>query len=267
MKYFVYKGTGGLFHNLRGLTVAIELSIKNNVILIIDMDTHGPFGGNFSDYFVIKCDKLKYVTNYENIPLNLINDIQGKTCGYVGYTGKNACYKVDKEKEINIFYGYGIGNCILYQPIQVNSSFFNKIQIKNLPINKKYLSVHFRNTDIKNNDTLFFSKIQKTLNKYKGIKTLYIASDDYYFYENIKKYFTSVEIIRKTFVEPNISNLHYGSKDKKTQMYDCLVDIYYILLSDVFIPSINSGFSQNIIHIIRNKYSFFPNLISKTIVE
>ena len=29
IKYFVYKGTGGLFHNLKGLSKAIKLSILN----------------------------------------------------------------------------------------------------------------------------------------------------------------------------------------------------------------------------------------------
>ena len=50
-------------------------------------------------------------------------------------------------------------------------------------------------------------------------------------------------------------------------MYDCLVDIYYILLSDVFIPSLNSGYSQNIIDMIRFKYSIFPNNVSNTHIE
>ena len=52
---------------------------------------------------------------------------------------------------------------------------------------------------------------------------------------------------------------------KKKQMYDCLVDIYYIILSDVFIPSLNSGLSLGIIDMVTNNYTIFPNISSKTI--
>lgn len=54
---------------------------------------------------------------------------------------------------------------------------------------------------------------------------------------------------------------------KKKQMYDCLVDIYYIILSDVFIPSLNSGLSLGIIDMVTNNYTIFPNISSKTIIE
>lgn len=35
-KIIVYKGTGGLFHNLSGLTKSIDIAIENNYFLIID---------------------------------------------------------------------------------------------------------------------------------------------------------------------------------------------------------------------------------------
>lgn len=50
-------------------------------------------------------------------------------------------------------------------------------------------------------------------------------------------------------------------------MYDCLVDVYYILLSDVYIPSLNSGMSNCIMDMINKEYSLFPNTISKAIIE
>ena len=51
------------------------------------------------------------------------------------------------------------------------------------------------------------------------------------------------------------------------QMYECLQDVYYILLSDVFIPSRNSGFSKCIIEMINKEFTIFPDLISKTIIK
>jgi len=50
-------------------------------------------------------------------------------------------------------------------------------------------------------------------------------------------------------------------------MYDCLVDIYHIILSDVFIPSLNSDLSLCIINMIQNNYTIFPNILSKSIIE
>ena len=267
IKYFVYKGTGGLFHNFCGLSRAIDLSISNEVTLIIDMDTWPAFGVNFNDFFTIKCNKLKYSCNYENksFPKNL-KDIQPTTAKNFGYTGSNYNFEIDYNKEINIFYGRG-KTMPLYKNIQVKTEYFKIIQSKNPEINNEYISVHFRNSDRENDRDLFLKKITSTLNKYININTLYIASDDYDFYDIAQNKFPNINIIRKTFFEKNIRSLHYGVKDKKKQMYDCLVDIYYILLSDVFIPSTNSAFSKAIMSMIKGNFNMFPEILSKTIIE
>ena len=46
-KIIVYKGTGGLFHNLSGLTKSIDIAIENNYFLIIDMKKTPSFRWNF----------------------------------------------------------------------------------------------------------------------------------------------------------------------------------------------------------------------------
>ena len=267
IKYFVYKGTGGLFHNFGGLSRAIDLSISNEVTLIIDMDRHSGFGANFNDFFTIKCNKLKYSCNYENksFPQNL-KDIQPKSAKICGYTGHNGNFEIDYNKEINIFYG-GFTKMPIYENIQVKTEYFKIIQSKNPKIKNEYISIHFRNTDKKNDRDLFLKKITSTLNKYININTLHIASDDYDFYDIVKNKFPNINLIRKTFFEKNLRSLHYSSKDKKKQMYDCLVDIYYILLSDVFIPSTNSAFSKAIMSMIKDNFNMFPEILSKTIIE
>ena len=70
-KYIVYKATGGLFHNLRGLTKAINIAIEKNNILIIDMDSHHAFGGNFNDYFNLELDAFG---QDETVGLRMITD-------------------------------------------------------------------------------------------------------------------------------------------------------------------------------------------------
>jgi hypothetical protein len=267
-KYFIYKGTGGLFHNLGGLTESIRLAIEHNAILIIDMQSHRIFGGKFSDYFTITSDKLKYYDDYENIPPKLIEDIKDKHAKHFGYLNKEILNPNDSKFKENytITHGqlnilYGCKN-VLDKDIKVSNLIFDKIKREN-NIDNRYLSVHFRNTDCKNDEALFFQKIKTNLNTY-NIDTVYIASDDSVFYDNFSKMFTHIKMIRKTYPPVGITNLHYTALDSKKQMYECLQDVYNILNSTIFIPSLNSGLSKRIIDMINNKYTIFPGLISKT---
>ena len=155
----------------------------------------------------------------------------------------------------------------VYNKIKLQPLYFKNIESNNTRIKNKYLSIHFRNSDMKNDVNLFLNKIKEALNKYTDIKTIYIASDDFHFYDNVANKFPNINIVRKTFFEENLTNLHCYSSDKKKQMYDCLVDIYYILLSDVFIPSLNSSMSRGIVEMIKNNNTIFPNIISNTIIE
>jgi len=113
-KYFIYKGTGGLFHNLGGLSESIRIAIEHNAILIIDMQSHRIFGGKFSDYFTITSDKLKYYDDYENIPPELIEDIKDKHAKQFGYLNKEILNPTDSkfkenynitQGQLNILYG------------------------------------------------------------------------------------------------------------------------------------------------------------------
>ena len=139
-----------MFHNLKGLSRAIKLSIQNNTILIIDMECHPIFGGNFNDYFIINCNKLKYCTNYKNLPIDLIDKYKINSAIHYGYGKKNrwANYKINLSNEVNILYGSSLQR--LYKKIQVHRLFFKTIQSNNPIIKNKYLSVHFRNSDKKN---------------------------------------------------------------------------------------------------------------------
>ena len=92
---------------------------------------------------------------------------------------------------------------------------FKDIRFNNPIIKNKYLSVHFVIL-IKNDRNLFFKKIATALYRY-DIKTIYIASDDYDFYGDIENKFPNNIIIRKTFFEKNLYNLHYGHPQEKNK--------------------------------------------------
>lgn len=262
-KVIVYKGTGGLFHNLSGVVKSIDIAIENNYFLIIDMKKHHAFGGTFSDFFVINNETLRYSDNYEDYEdyekYKVLSDIKEKGAITCGYKGRGSHYVLNSTK-INIFYGYAGEQS--FKNINVCEQIFNRIKDEN-KIDKRYLSVHFRNTDIKNDNKLFIKNIKKALSDFK-IDTIYVASDDSQFYIQIFEEFKDVNIIQKTFPNKNILNLHCTHADKYKQQYECLQDVYNILNSEVFIPSINSSMSRSIIHMIKNNHSIFPGLISRT---
>ena len=117
----------------------------------------------------------------------------------------------------------------------------------------KYISVHFRNTDIKNDKYIYLSKLKKLLTS-KKIKYIYISTDDCNFLKFIKSELRNFNIFYSNEI-PNFNgkNIHYNSKNKFDQIYNCLTDMYYILKSDYFIPSLNSGLSKWLIEIISSK--------------
>ena len=228
------------------------------------MECHPVFGGNFHDYFTINCKELVYQTNYHNIPNNIIsNDVRKKSSHLLGYNGNNASYSANNI--VNITYGYcGV---IINKDIKVNIKTMNIIKKSFVSDTIKYIGIHFRNTDMKHDINLYLSKINFSFNSYPHINTLYIATDDPTFYDIVKLQFPNKNIIRSTIPESDtIKSLHYSCKDKVQQQLNCLIDVYNLLASDVFIPSANSGFSKTITLMIKEGFTIFPNTKSNSII-
>lgn len=279
-KIIIYKSSGGLAHNLKGLSLAIHIALQQNRILIIDMQTNTAFKYPFSTFFSINEPMLKYYDNYDEI-INVnykgkdINEIKNTKLIYKHkkYFLLNEDVRLDYDElknkidhELIIYAGNGTSQIKLNLNITINTDIYNELK-KETVIKKDYISIHFRNTDIKkrNDINLFINKLLDIIKQYK-LNTIYLATDDYYAYDEIKLNFPNVDIIMNTTPNKNGTNLHYNSKDKYKQMYDCIRDIYFILNSTYFIPSMNSSMSKNIIHMIKNKKTIIPNLISKTMV-
>ena len=265
-KIYVYKGTGGLFHNLKGLSSAVRQALQDNHILIIDMLIHRPFGGTFSEYFIINDTKLKYFDHYNSLPNYLnkdINMIKNKDAGTFGYFNeKKNKFKLGSNRLVNVIYGFS--HICINSSIQINSIINNKLLSEDA-VEGPYIAIHFRNTDIKNDIESFIPKIKIGI-EMNNIHTIYLATDDYYSYDTLKTNFPLINIVRKTYPPKDIPNLHYGSspEDNKKQMYESIRDVYFILKSDLFIPSMNSSFSKSIVDIIHGRHEFFPGLISST---
>jgi hypothetical protein len=148
--------------------------------------------------------------------------------------------------------------------IKINENVLNKLLQEEL-IKEPYISIHFRNTDLKNDINLFIKKIYKIYDTAK-IKIIYISSDYNQTYDIISKEFPEFVVIRKTVPDINIQNLHYSKKNKYDEIYECIRDIYYISKSNYFIPSYNSGLSRLMINQINKNYPIIPNIISTTII-
>ena len=146
--------------------------------------------------------------------------------------------------------------------IMVNPYICNKLNLEE-KINEKYLSIHYRNTDMKHDINKFLIKARTVLNM-TNIKILYLASDDNSAFSIFKSNFPDIKIIRKTIPDNSKKgSLHYISEDKDKQMYECLRDVYYILHSYIFIPSYKSSMSRGIINMIIKNNTIFPNIKSK----
>ncbi len=268
-RFLVYKGTGGLAHMLRGLNEAIRMARISNRFLVIDCISNPGFGCNFSDFFVI--DNLEYSDRYSDIPVDykfrnlFIRDIKKRSI----HSSKKKYHifehnisDIDPNCDENLIVFGGTGSNKLISGMRVNKIVMERL-IKEIVIKDKYISVHYRNTDLKNNIIGFVNKIRKTI-KNTGIKTIYWASDDESSFERVRKVISEGNFVRYTVPERVKKNLHSEARDKQKQVYDCLKDIYFILKSEYFIPSRNSGMSQYVELMVGGENIFGIN--SKTII-
>ena len=271
-KYIIYKGTGGLIHNLKGLSFAIKIAIEQKRILIIDMNKHPAFGTSFSRFFDANIPGLVYFDNYNYIPTDLyyfeipLEDIKNISIkftqnGYFLKTYNISDKNISDKQQVVVYAGTGDFHKYLFN-IKINAIYYRQL-MGEISIKSKYISVHFRNTDIQNNIYNYITKIQQIINK-TGINNLYLATDDHNAYDIFKQNLKKVVIHRKNIPPKVKKNLHYEEKNKEKLFYSLILDMFFILKSDYFLPSINSGVSQYLIQMIeKNKY-LIPGMISYT---
>lgn len=274
MKYIIYKATGGLVHMLSGLESSIQIAKNENRILIIDTKILKAFNKlkNFCDYFFIFDRNLKYYTDYsildpdikfKNLSLSEViekkaqfNDQEKKY--YLEDTDIRIHKGLDRKEDDEIILYAGCGKKYI-KNLRLNNEILYQVfdnTIETIKDYNKYISVHFRNTDMVNDIDIFIKKINDTSKLYE-IDNVYIATDDYRSYDIFKLALPHLNLFRLTEPE-NIfgKNIHYHSSDKHKQLMNILTDIYMIIKSDYFIPSINSGISKWIIYQKHNQYDY-----------
>jgi len=272
-KYIIYKGTGGLVHNLRGLSFAIKIAIEQKRILIIDMNKNPAFGTSFSRFFDVNISGLVYFDNYNYIPTDLyyfeipLEVIKNSSIKYKN----NVCFlktyivsnqNISDKQQVVVYAGTDMRYNKHIFNIKINGKYHSQL-MNEIPIKSKYISTHFRNTDKQNNIYNYITKIQQIINE-TGINNMYLATDDHNAYDIFKQNLKNVVIHRKNIPPKVKKNLHYEEKNKEKLFYSLILDMFFILKSDYFLPSINSGVSRCLIQMIeKNKY-LIPDMISYT---
>ena len=267
--YLINKASGGLAHMLGGIYAASLHAKKCNRFLIIDCETHIAFRHKFSDFFILKNEE--YSDDYSIIPSEYefkehsVKEIKNTNLSRAG----NALYGMfgwsvqsktfNPEEQIVIWSGTSGKKGNWHWPnLKVNQKILEKLN-NETKIVEPYISIHFRNTDIRNKLKRFTNKI-KILVKRTKIKTVFLATDNAETINAIKKLLPTLKIIQLSNPKPNVKNQHYASINKEecyNQIYGTLRDLYFIFQSKYFIPSRNSGLSRFIMMQIKKKDNIF----------
>ena len=278
-KFIIYKiGGSGFFHNLSGLSVAINVAKGLNRTLIIEQYIDGIKRINFEKFIKIDEPGLNYGCSYDVLPKDAtwngcgveeIKSFQGKSAFQSGGppTAPNPNHYYYKGIDLSQIDRSEIDNQIivlcLYNPgintnIKISEQIMNRLE-KEEKIVKPYISLHYRNTDMIHDLNPFLDKISHITKNYK-LDTIYLASDDLSSYDKIKERFPSLEIVRKSLPPEGLKeDWSAYAEDKDEQLYEFLRDVYFILNSALFIPSPNSSVSRGIIQMIQEKKFIFPD--------
>lgn len=243
---------------LKGLNFCIQNAKKTNRKLIIDCANHSAFMMDFSRIFLINDSSLNYSDTYDDeCPVG--DEIRGVPAKYINRQyfigGKNISIVDWNTNDDVIIYAGTIGSYQI-KNIKVVKKIIDDLDNEK-KIEGKYIAGHFRNTDMKHDINEFIQRVKEIINK-TGIKTFYLATDDSTARGRIASELPAdITIVQNTVPPANIGNLHYGSKDKYKQVYECLRDFYFILGAEEFIPSRKSGMSRLAMEMRKSKFSFF----------
>lgn len=248
---------------IRQINFAINLSIESNRTLIIDT-SYGAFSNDFNKYFEIP--GIEYYTNYNILKsTKLFEKYEDYIISKVSYN-KSVYYLKDKRisltkeeilnsnEEILFFSMLGSTSWKPEFKIKLKNEVLDKI-LKLKSITGNYIGFHFRNTDRKNDLESLVEVLKFRSNE---IKQVYLSTDDYNGYNNLKILLGDDWKILQ-YIKPNDyqgKNQHYSNPDKNMVIMEALTDMFFLYNSQVFIPSTNSSFSKQVIY-FREKKLFF----------
>ncbi len=227
---FIYKNSGGIGHYLGGLNHAYNISNKLKLPFYMDCATnHRPLGINQKEWLIT--DKFN-INNTIVLSNKYKNQKSYKGNGNRCHKNPNISFKLSFIKDKKYIKKYNIK---LYKNLNETNDNLDNI---------KFISVHFRNTDKKTNITEHIKKIKSKINKYK-VNNIYLATDDYKFYDILKKNIKNCGIYMYTIIKSKVFNIHYNRKifSQGENLFRGLLDIYMLQKGIEFIGCNNSNFS------------------------
>ena len=280
-QYIVYYGSGGLSHMMSGLFFAIYMAKSTNRVLIIHLHDRPVFPFKISKYFNIY-DKVSIQEHWEGVPNHYkffqysVEDLkkyenfgykQKKNSGeyYYGDYLLNNPDAIKKNLTQDIFPIRSYYPNFNYTNIKLHLSIRNIVKRKCPPIKGRYISIHFRNTDLKYLTIEEASKRCLFLSKKHKINIIYLATDDYSAYDKLRQLLPSrIKLIQ--YIVPDNYNgkaIHLNKKDKYELTINSFCDMFMILKSQYFIPCVLSGFSKWLSGMMKKQNNIF-NIVSNT---
>ena len=122
----------------------------------------------------------------------------------------------------------------------------HKNKIKNIIESKKYIAVHYRGRDKKTDGGIEFKikEIKRAIKNHE-IYNIFVATDNYTFFDEICNKIKNANVFRYTSPPKKGFQIHYNKKDfqKGENLYKAVLDMLICKKATHFIPSKNSGFS------------------------
>jgi len=144
--------------------------------------------------------------------------------------------------------------------LSVNSAIISMAKDRISKIAKKYIAVHYRNTDMKHDIGEIISATSEAID-ISGLRDIFLATDDIDSKERFIEAFPGINIHSFSNI-PNLKKLgqnsiHYMSNialeksglSKRNQIIDALCDIICLQKSTIFIPSKTSAMSQIVMYL------------------
>jgi hypothetical protein len=263
--YVYLQPKGGLNDILVTINRTLTYCNQHKRILLVDL-LHSNYTINCKEYFTfsnknILCDSNEIAsicnTNPDTYPSclqnklpqllkNELNLTQTKT-GFMYNTTFLDLPKNAVKEHVIVYISWGGGNGYpMFRHIQFNDSVQKVCNERYNMLQKPYISIHIRNTDLHCNYQKLYTDNEQLIHSYN---TIYIATDDIH----VLNFFTSKsKKVRNFTTYPTFPskyiNLHKSNVDSNTKIIDLLCDIYIVAMSDMLLSNSAGGF----IHLLQS---------------
>jgi len=271
-KYVLFIPGGGFNDCLTNLHNAINYCKKYKRILLFDT-INSTYKINFIDYFGINepnmiydFNQIKSLCNNNNFSVypnclntKLIDILEGKIRfkyekDRPGFSYNTTILSLPAKiinEDIIIYSRCGGGNGFeIFKRLSFKNNIKEYCKQKYSLLEKRYLYIHVRNTDIKCNYQELYLKNKNLIHSYN---TIYVATDD----KEVIEYFKSQNLTIFNFCKfpesGNYQSLHTSNVNPDEKIKSLICDIYIAIMSEKILSTSKGGFINLLRHCYNNK--------------